>query len=155
MAWYHVNAGACKRCVFVLGPNMLDTVHVPGQRSTMWLAIREQMFVCGCRYSPVCMGILYHVSMDDKHNSLFQYTGAVRLLYKRLSSVEDLRREPELIALAVNLTQNARCAAALCEGGNFDKLMRKAVQGWDDLLFKVMRNCSQARALPADCTVLK
>ena len=30
------------------------------------------------------MGILYHVSMDDKHKSLFQYTEAVQIIYRRL-----------------------------------------------------------------------
>ena len=91
------------------------------------------------------MGVLYHVSMGDAHKSLFVYTDAVRLVYNRLVSAPDLRREPELIALAVNLTQNAKCAAALCEGGNFEKLVRRAVACKDDLLFKVLRNCSQAR----------
>jgi hypothetical protein len=72
-----------------------------------------------------------------------------RLSKTRLSImvVQELRREPELIALAVNLTQNARCATALCEGANFDKLMKKALHRRDDLLFKVLRNCSQVRAL--------
>lgn len=107
---------------------------------------------CGTRrYSAVCMGILYHISMDDKHKSLFTYTSAIRLIFARLAAAADLRLEPELIALAVNLTQNNRCAAALCEGSNFDTLMRKAIDSEDDLLFKVMRNCSQVRALIARC----
>jgi hypothetical protein len=96
-----------------------------------------------CRLAPICMGILYHISVDDKHKSLFTFTEAIKIIYGRLMSVCDLRREPELIALAVNLTQNQRCALALCEGPNFDKLMKKAIDTKDDLLFKVIRNCSQ------------
>lgn len=98
-----------------------------------------------CRLAPICMGVLYHISTDDKHKSLFSYTRAVSLVYERLVAIGDLRREPELIALAVNLSQNARNAAALCEGPRFDKLMQHALDGKSDLLFKVMRNCSQVR----------
>jgi hypothetical protein len=105
----------------------------------------ESTNVCPCSYAPVCMGVLYHISMDDKHKSLFTYTEAIKIMYTRLIGVDDLRLEPELIALAINLTQNQRCAAALCEGPNFDKLMRKSIDGQDDLLFKVMRNCSQVQ----------
>lgn len=101
----------------------------------------------GCRFGPVCMGVLYHISMDDSHKSLFVYTEppAMAVLYDRLLAVPDVRREPELIALAVNLTQNARCAAALVEGPKFDRLMKRAMDRRDDLLFKVMRNVSQVR----------
>eukprot|EP00892_Ulva_mutabilis_P011239 jgi/Ulvmu1/8488/UM044_0022.1 len=97
------------------------------------------------RFGPVCMGILYHISMDDSHKSLFVYTEppAMAVLYERLMAVPDVRREPELIALAVNLTQNTRCAAALVEGPKFDRLMKRAMERRDDLLFKVMRNVSQ------------
>lgn len=93
------------------------------------------------------MGVLYHISMDDSHKSLFVYTEppAMAVLYDRLLAVPDVRREPELIALAVNLTQNARCAAALIEGPKFDRLMKRAMDRRDDLLFKVMRNVSQVR----------
>jgi hypothetical protein len=103
----------------------------------------------GCRFMPVCLGILYHISMDDAHKSLFVYTKppALDLLFERLVAAPDVRREPELIALAVNLTQNVRCAAALVEGSKFDRLMRRAIELRDDLLFKVMRNVSQARPL--------
>lgn len=89
------------------------------------------------------MGVLYHISMDDKHKSLFTYTPAIGMIYEMLMRTEDLRREPELIALTVNLTQNVRCATALCEGQRFDRLLKRALATGDDLLFKVMRNCSQ------------
>ena len=83
--------------------------------------------------------------MDDSAKSLFLYTDAIPAIHHRLVSAPDLRHEPELIALAVNLSQNAKCAAMLCEGSNFEQLMRRAVANKDDLLFKVMRNCSQVR----------
>ncbi|GFH09312.1 uncharacterized protein HaLaN_04422, partial [Haematococcus lacustris] len=59
----------------------------------------------------------------------------------------DLRNTPELIALAVNLTQNGRNAEALCEGDRFDRLIRRAFQTRDELAFKVMRNLAQQEAM--------
>lgn len=50
---------------------------------------------------------------------------------------QDLRNTPELIALAVNLTQNPRNAEVLCEGDRFDRLIRRAFQTCDELAFKV------------------
>ncbi len=50
---------------------------------------------------------------------------------------QDLRNTPELIALAVNLTQNTRNAEAMCEGDRFDRLIRRAFQTCDELAFKV------------------
>jgi len=92
---------------------------------------------------PVVMGLLYHLSMDDKAKSLFTYTGAVSMIREFLLQVDNLRETPELIALAVNLTQNTRNAELLCENQGLDKLIRKALQTFDDLLFKVIRNISQ------------
>ena len=86
---------------------------------------------------PVVMGLLYHLSMDDKAKSLFTYTGAVSMIREFLLQVDNLRETPELIALAVNLTQNTRNAELLCENQGLDKLIRKALQTFDDLLFKV------------------
>ena len=42
--------------------------------------------------------------------------------------MQDLRNTPELIALAVNLTTNARNAEVMCEGDRFDKIIRRAFQ---------------------------
>jgi hypothetical protein len=85
--------------------------------------------------------------MEDSHKSLFVYTQppAMSTIFDRLMQVnsEELRSEAELIALAVNLTQNPRCAAQLVEGSKFDRLMKHALELEDDLLFKVMRNVSQ------------
>lgn len=50
---------------------------------------------------------------------------------------------PELIALAVNLTQNLRNAEILCQDGYLQMLMERALRIQDDLLFKILRNVSQ------------
>lgn len=83
-----------------------------------------------------------------------------------LLNVEDLRQTPELIALAVNLTQNQRNAhvscplrspirgrvnyrsrliyspllQVICANGQLDMLMSRAFQTCDELIWKVFAN---------------
>lgn len=47
----------------------------------------------------------------------------------------------------MNLTQNGRNAEVLCEGDRFDRLIRRAFQTCDELMFKVMRNLAQQDSL--------
>ncbi|KXZ50592.1 hypothetical protein GPECTOR_16g767 [Gonium pectorale] len=100
------------------------------------------------RFQPVVLGLLYHISMEDKYKSLFTFTDCLNKMYDMLMRVQDLRNTPELIALAVNLTQNPRNAETLCEGDRFDKMIRRAFQTCDELMFKVLRNLSQQDGLP-------
>ena len=61
-------------------------------------------------FQQVALGLLYHISQDDRHKSMFIYTDAVTVMLDLLMLVDDLPTTPELIALAVNLTQNDRIA---------------------------------------------
>ena len=61
-------------------------------------------------FQQVALGLLYHISQDDRHKSMFIYTDAVTVMLDLLMHVDDLTTTPELIALAVNLTQNDRIA---------------------------------------------
>ena len=61
-------------------------------------------------FQQVALGLLYHISQDDRHKSMFIYTDAVTVILDLLMRVDDLTTTPELIALAVNLTQNDRIA---------------------------------------------
>jgi len=99
------------------------------------------------RFQPVVLGLLYHISIDDKFKSLFTYTECIPRIYEMLMRVQDLRNTPELIALAVNLTQNGRNAEVMCEGDRFDRLIRRAFQTCDELAFKVIRNLAQQESL--------
>ncbi len=67
-------------------------------------------------FQQVALGLLYHISQDDRHKSMFIYTDAVTVMLDLLMHVDDLTTTPELIALAVNLTQNDRIAevGSLC-----------------------------------------
>eukprot|EP00232_Nephroselmis_pyriformis_P016886 CAMPEP_0182884136 /NCGR_PEP_ID=MMETSP0034_2-20130328/18803_1 /TAXON_ID=156128 /ORGANISM="Nephroselmis pyriformis, Strain CCMP717" /LENGTH=702 /DNA_ID=CAMNT_0025017309 /DNA_START=48 /DNA_END=2152 /DNA_ORIENTATION=+ len=95
------------------------------------------------QYQQVVMALLYHISIDDKYKSMFTYTDAVPMILEMLLNVEDLRSAPELIALAVNLTQNARNAEVMCEGDGLHLLVQRAMHMSDELCFKVVRNLSQ------------
>lgn len=53
------------------------------------------------------------------------------------AALQDLRAVPELTALVVNLTGCERAAAALCEGGRLERMLRRAVASGDELMFKV------------------
>mmetsp|Transcript_18523 Transcript_18523/g.35810 ORF Transcript_18523/g.35810 Transcript_18523/m.35810 type:complete len:776 (-) Transcript_18523:393-2720(-) len=94
-------------------------------------------------FQNVSMALLYHISMDDKCKSLFTYTGIIPWLLEYLLQVADLHTAPELISLAVNLTQNQRNAEMMCEGQSFVRLVNRAMETQDPLLFKVVRNISQ------------
>ncbi|KAJ9509067.1 hypothetical protein QJQ45_001546 [Haematococcus lacustris] len=109
--------------------------------------LRDAMVKNGLIPKPVVLGLLYHISMEDKYKSLFTYSECIPRIYEMLTRVQDLRNTPELIALAVNLTQNGRNAEALCEGDRFDRLIRRAFQTRDELAFKVMRNLAQQEAM--------
>eukprot|EP00798_Chlamydomonas_sp_ICE-L_P013630 gene13630-19508_t len=99
------------------------------------------------RFQPVVLGLLYHVSIEDKCKNMFTYTDCIPRMYEMLTRAQDLRNTPELIALAVNLTQNTRNAEVMCEGDRFDRLIRRAFQTCDELAFKVVRNLSQQDSL--------
>lgn len=99
------------------------------------------------RFQPVVLGLLYHISMEDKYKSMFSYTDAIGKMYDVLIRVQDLRQTPELIALAVNLTQNVRCAEMMCDGDRFDRMIRNAFAKCDELAFKVVRNLAQTESM--------
>ena len=64
-------------------------------------------------FQQVALGLLYHISQADQHKSMFLYTDAVTVMLDMLMHVNDLTTAPELIALAVNLTQNERIAQVI------------------------------------------
>mmetsp|Transcript_31985 Transcript_31985/g.38691 ORF Transcript_31985/g.38691 Transcript_31985/m.38691 type:complete len:802 (+) Transcript_31985:194-2599(+) len=94
-------------------------------------------------FQNVSMALLYHISMDDKCKSMFTYTGIIPWILENLMQVDDLHTAPELISLAVNLTQNGRNAEMMCEGHNLARLVTRGMETLDPLLFKVVRNVSQ------------
>lgn len=97
-------------------------------------------------YQAISTGILYHLSMEDRYKSVFTYTDAIPVILDMVLSIDELHTAPELISLAVNLTQNERNAEMLCTAGGgegFDALCERALMGKDSLAFKLLRNLSQ------------
>ena len=103
-------------------------------------------------FQHVSMALLYHVSVDPGTRGMFAYTPAPKILLDFILQVEDLHDAPELIALAVNVTTNAKCAEIMCEHvvsgpkreRGFDALMRRGIRLRDPLAFKVIRNVARA-----------
>lgn len=98
-------------------------------------------------YQTQVLGLLYHISIEDKNKSMFSYTDALDIIYERLLRVEDSRAAPELIALAVNLSQNHRNAEVLAQSGRLTKLVAHTLEKEDELLMKIVRNISQQEDL--------
>ena len=95
-------------------------------------------------YRDVVLGILYHLSIEDAHKSLFTFTDANALVVQMLlSNSARLRNTPELVALTVNLANSSRNALAMCEGDGLASIVRAALQNAEPLLFKVLRNLCQ------------
>lgn len=83
---------------------------------------------------------MYHLSIDDSAKSLFAYTDAMPRICDNLLRVQELRNTPELIALAVNLTQNSRNAEVVLQGDRLDRMIKKGLGNMDDLIFKASHN---------------
>ena len=94
-------------------------------------------------YQQLVLGILYHMSIEDKNKSMFSYTDALDVVSDMLLGERDSSTMPEMVALAVNLSQNRRNAEILSQGQRLGKLIGKAIANEDELLFKIVRNISQ------------
>eukprot|EP00026_Physarum_polycephalum_P002706 Phypoly_transcript_02714.p1 GENE.Phypoly_transcript_02714~~Phypoly_transcript_02714.p1 ORF type:complete len:620 (+),score=86.23 Phypoly_transcript_02714:716-2575(+) len=94
--------------------------------------------------------ILYHLSMDDKHKSLFTYTEAIPYTIKMALDEPSDRVNREVIALAVNLASNQRNAELMCDGNNMQLMVKRAVKTFDPLLFKLMKTISSHEGKPRE-----
>ncbi|XP_042903738.1 kinesin-associated protein 3 isoform X1 [Parasteatoda tepidariorum] len=89
------------------------------------------------------LGILYHISFDDRCKSLFTYTDCIPLTMKMIVEHSDTVLPKYLIALAVNLAANKRNAQLMCENDGLRRLVERAFHYQDCLLLKMIRNISQ------------
>ena len=120
------------------GPALRDDIVKAGLVPTLIDIMKESS------YQAIAMGILYHISIEDKYKSVFTYTDAIPALLDMVLNIDELHTAPELISLAVNITQNERNAEMLCNTGDgFHALCERALLGKDSLAFKLLRNLSQ------------
>lgn len=94
-------------------------------------------------HSLIVLCILYHLSMNDKAKSQFAFADCIPMVMKMLLDAPGAQPEPEVIALAINLSANVRCAQLICEGKGLQLLMKRAFKTEDSILMKMIRNISQ------------
>jgi len=87
--------------------------------------------------------ILYQLSQDDKTKATFTYTDCISLVCQFIINFPQPKIGPELVALAINLSTNAKNAANMAEGDNYEVLIKRALKNKDILLLKVIRNITQ------------
>jgi len=98
-------------------------------------------------YRPAVLRLLYHFSTDDQCKSIFICTDCIPLMLQLLLNYPENYAGPdkggkELLALAVNLATNSRCAQMMCDGDGLNLLFRRLFKTMDSVLMKVIRNCS-------------
>eukprot|EP00899_Mesostigma_viride_P023928 jgi/Mesvir1/471/Mv11346-RA.1 len=119
---------------------------------------RDEMVKCGIipkavelmkvpQFNTLVMGLFYQLSLSDQNKSLFTFTDALPMILNMLVENTDTYSQPELIALAVNLTTNPRNAEVIIEGEGLELLLNRAMRLRDSLVFKVVRNISQHEEL--------
>eukprot|EP00050_Salpingoeca_kvevrii_P021998 m.119622 g.119622 ORF g.119622 m.119622 type:complete len:749 (-) comp9559_c0_seq2:85-2331(-) len=92
--------------------------------------------------TPVVVTILYHLSVEDKHKPLFSFSNCIPAVLRMLLESQD-EIPVELLALAINLACNARCAQLFAEDRGLMFLFKRALATRDALLLKMLRNLSQ------------
>jgi len=100
-------------------------------------------------YRPSVLRLLYHFSTDDQCKSIFICTDCIPLMLQLLLNYPENytggdKGGKELLALAVNLATNSRCAEMMCDGDGLNLLFKRLFKTMDSVLMKVIRNCSNA-----------
>jgi hypothetical protein len=99
--------------------------------------------------------VLYQLSQDDKTKATFTYTDCISLVCQFVIHFPQPKIGYELIALAINLSTNAKNAANMAEGDNYEVLIKRALKNEDILLLKVIRNLAQFANLKVKDTLEK
>lgn len=93
----------------------------------------------------LALGLLYHLSLEDKHRSMFLYTDALPRLHQLLMEVSFglAVLAPELVALVANLTESARVAEEMARAGSVEPLVQRALEAQDEPLWEVVHNMAR------------
>ncbi|XP_062138534.1 kinesin-associated protein 3 [Drosophila sulfurigaster albostrigata] len=120
--------------------------------------IRRQMIAAGYlpmlikfindeKHHATAVKILYHMSLDDKVKSMFTHTECVQMATDAIILNLNVKVDPDLIALCINLSLNHRNAQIMVEGKRLHSLMDRAFKYQDALLMKLLRTLSQHESL--------
>ncbi|KAL2622362.1 hypothetical protein R1flu_002567 [Riccia fluitans] len=95
------------------------------------------------KFEHLVFGLLYHLSMDGEGRLEFLETDIVPLLLQIMTTEPRERTTGELLALAVNLTLLPQNCEIICRSQGLERLILRAIQFNDPLLFKVIKNISK------------
>ncbi|OQR91603.1 kinesin-associated protein [Achlya hypogyna] len=94
-------------------------------------------------FRALTLRLLYHLSMDDRCKSMFTYTEAIPIVMQLVINFPQNIVAKELMALAVNLSINARNAEMMTQTKGLEALVQRVLRTRDVLLMKCIRNISQ------------
>ena len=88
----------------------------------------------------ILLWILYHLSSEDKIKNTFAYTSCIPLVYQLIIHFPDQVIGKELIALAINLTTDPKCAEIISSNDQLEAMIDWSFKTYDILLFRVVWN---------------
>ncbi|KAF7992867.1 hypothetical protein HCN44_005211 [Aphidius gifuensis] len=112
----------------------------------------------------IILGLLYHLSIDDKVKSMFGYTDCISMITDMILEIDDdddndnninnnnnggdtavdnkyIKRE--LIGLCINIAANNKNSQLMIENNRLQGLIKKAFRNQDPLIMKIIRNIAQ------------
>jgi len=119
--------------------NLLGKIHFfCGEKITIFKLLADDP-----KHKSVVLGIVYHLSMDDRVKSMFTYTDCITMILTMILESPEDKVPLELVSVAINLALNKRNAQLMCEGSRLQSLMQRSFHFQDALLMKCIRNISQ------------
>ncbi len=85
-------------------------------------------------FAQTAVRVLYHLSMDGEHRATLAFTPVPAYITQLIIRYPKKTVDRELMALAVNLAMQPRCAETFCTGepDNLHQLMKRAHQVWGE-----------------------
>lgn len=100
-------------------------------------------------FTQISIRILYHLSQNVEHRRMMAFTSIPLHIVSLLLKTNKKQVDKEIMALAINLSLEPRCAEAICfastgDGNSdvFHQLMKKAHTTLDIYMLKMLRNIS-------------
>ena len=90
------------------------------------------------QYRSILLRIMYHLSSDDKIKNTFAYTSCIPLVYQLIIHFPNPIVGKELMALAINLTTDGKCAEIMSMNDQLNALITRAFNNMDILIFRVI-----------------
>ncbi|KAJ3115068.1 Kinesin-associated protein 3 [Phlyctochytrium bullatum] len=99
----------------------------------------------------LALQVLYQLSIDFSSRSAFAATEVIPMMIKMILEYKGERVNLELMALAINISTDLKCAEMICEDNGLKFLIRRAIKTKDTLILKMLRNIA---AHDSECKLL-